>query len=215
MPTVISRQSSGYRPLFLVEREVASFNFYQNGGVVLRIDRGWFEREGKEVEYRHKDVQRIDVQSTVRRSTKLNFGKGGHFYINSNKDALMRKVRAVDVYFDLSLSDFVVGQEFDMLMYADISGETYQKGRKLTGNFDGIVETIDIAIPGTCFARHNVFGNAIEAIYTYAAEKGIKAPGIMDIINDPKLRELVNAAADVNSKQHQAKPSVTLVEDAA
>ncbi|CAM6053362.1 unnamed protein product [Sphagnum tenellum] len=190
MPLLAAR--GGLKTYYLDNHEVNRIHFYRDGEVVLSTRLGWIEKS----DY-YGWARGLLLNHDVRRSTKLNLSKGGHFFIGTGKKALRTNTKTIDVYVDLALGDVSVGEAQTVKLYETQSGVTYHNVRTMTACFaeNNFPETITVSF-GQHHTENNPYGDKVAEINRHLKVAGLdrNVTGIESIIKDRALLDLLLAA---------------------
>jgi len=189
MTTICS--SAGLHTYHLEGRALTSIKFYRDGKVLFSTQSGWIER----MEYPTK-LPGLTLNNPIRRTTKLDLTKGGHFYISSGKTCWYNKRPEIDLYVDMALDDCMFGDERTVEIVSYSSGKTFHKVVTLTATFGTAgKQTIDMPLPNTTFVEKNAFGKILDKITSYMSKQGID--GIESIIKDKQLLDMLIQAHEI------------------
>jgi len=203
--TISRRRSSGLRVYFLDDHQVHRIYFYRNGEVILACQSAWIERLRDIGSYSGEDMPGLTLSTEIRRSTKLNLTKGGHFYISSGTNSFYARDRTYDIYVDLAIGDCSLGCEQTVKMSEDDQGCTFHKVRSLTAIFDAAgQQNILVLVPNSQVVVPNAFGVKVAEIQKILNELGERTTNISVIVKNKKIIDLlVEAHAIYGSQSHE------------
>lgn len=199
MTTTIQRKESFSRTWYVEGKAIRQIKFYLGDTVLLETSSGWIEGE-------YRDALGLVLKQPVRRSTKLNLSKGGHFFISAPKN--YNRDPEVCLYVDIAVGDVSVGDEIDVVQWSDHLAQHVCKQRSVTADFmTGAISTILVNVSSSMRAIYTPYGAKVESISKSLKEAGVGTLpyGLLEhLITN---RALITDLTEANQLFEQAKPT--------